>query len=143
MQDALAAAGIALGSGKSFPPSQVADALKRAWGVKPVISCSSSTLYEIWSCFDNNMEIMDCPSSLNGRSCPSYVTMPQGSAIPAVCKSYYTPAGSIIPSSPSGSTPSGSGTFPMANGAAVAMSSSGLRMVVGVVVVAVLAVVAV
>lgn len=119
VNNALIAAGINPQLASSLPTSQVQSALTNYLGSKPVLSCSSSSLLEVWTCVDTSLKAFDCPSSLTGRSCPSTIAFPSGAGVPQKCQQYYNGSTTSAPSSgsPSGSS-SGGGTTTAASGAA-------------------------
>lgn len=90
LQAPLSAAGI---SPSSTSPSQIQSTLKQAWGVSPLVSCSSNSVYEIWLCINTKFQAITCPSTIKTRSCPNTVNLPKGNSVPPSCSPYFSQSG--------------------------------------------------
>ena len=86
---ALTAAGVNPSQAPSLTQSQLQSTLQKAWGVAPLVTCSSADVMEIWLCIGTNFEADDLPQLGAPSGCPSSaLALPAGGKVPQVCASY-------------------------------------------------------
>jgi ribonuclease T2 len=91
VNDVLDKAGVPFTTSSSPSRTKILSALEAAWGKSSVIKCDSELVSEIWTCFDEGLEMIDCPSSLR-NSCPaSGLKFPAGAGLTNACQGYFQP----------------------------------------------------
>ena len=88
MQVALAAAGISPGS-KRYRRVDVEAAVRGAYNITPLLSCTKGTVVELWMCLGLDLEPFDCPSAVQALDCPAMVLLPRGGTVPFPCSRFF------------------------------------------------------
>lgn len=100
INNVLKEAGISVTSTISTSRSKISDALDIAWGRKSLVRCAGSNVYEIWTCFDSKLGIMDCPNGLTSQcSSSGALKFPSGGKVSESCSGYFQPVASTARSS--------------------------------------------
>lgn len=81
---ALASRGIS-GTMDGVSRASVLDALQTAFGKRHSVRCQSKALWEVFTCVDKKLRIMDCPSDLDGRCATQGLFLPEGGEDDAAC----------------------------------------------------------
>lgn len=89
---ALDRANILPSNSRSYSRAALVSAVRRAYGVAPLLSCASSRLVEVWMCMDLRLKPMSCPRAVANRPCPDTVLLPQGAPVSSSCKSFFPPS---------------------------------------------------
>jgi len=91
VNEVLEKAGVPLSTSSSPSRTQILSALEEAWGSSSIIKCDSSLVSEIWTCFNKQLNMISCPSSLRS-SCPtSGLKFPAGAGLTNSCRGYFQP----------------------------------------------------
>lgn len=77
--------------GRTVERSEVAAALRSAWGVDVAVSCANrDDLFELWMCVSiPDLQPMSCPPSVHTRACGQKLDVLPGDPVPAACAPYF------------------------------------------------------